>query len=132
MKSLIPKSKAKTAYGLLSEVAALVRAEPKRLAMAIWTTDGDEDLPPTGVFPACGTVGCIGGWTETLMRERGIEYPDAPTILGLVGEQSALLFCPSRLMNAANQQTPEHAAETVAHIHKFQKRYRAQLLAKKV
>lgn len=60
----IPRSKAKTAWGLLEDVKKAIRAEPKRADM---TTFGAR-RPPTDGGPACGTVGCVAGWIALLGR----------------------------------------------------------------
>lgn len=147
MKGKLPVSKAKTAYGLLSEIAALAIAEPKRIAMTLWLqkeTGPQHRSLPEG-YPACGTVGCVGGWTIALKPTAarkingGLFGPDredsgqrAGRRLGLTEEQADELFLPSDICNSSNQQTPAHARAVVAHIRRFQKKYRTQLLAKKV
>lgn len=127
----VPRSKARTAYGLLSDVCAVVTEEPKRLAMGLWLARADEDSsgPPLLGFPACGTVGCIGGWVEVLSPKNPA---CAETILGLDLNQSDTLFYDNDLCSAPGQQTASHARKVVSHIRKFQKKYRAQLLAKKI
>lgn len=142
----VPTSKAKTAYGLLSEIAALALAEPKRIAMNDWlVTRGSSRTPALG-FPACGTVACVAGWAVTLRPTKAREKFDqwsglyetedagdrAQRVLGLSDKQADRLFRPTSLMCASNLQTPAHARATVRHIRQFQKRYKAQLLAKKV
>jgi hypothetical protein len=135
----VPKSKAKTAFDLLSDVAALALAEPRRIHMNFWrlTSTGmnSSKAVPQG-FPACGTVGCIGGWTEQIARGR---KRDAGVILGLTHSQRMELFYPQALLDdagsayeAGDAQTPEHAEKVAAHIKAFQKRYREQLKAKAV
>lgn len=137
----IPKSKAKTAYGVLSDVATLALKEPMRIAMATWRQQGDpgETIPSDSIFalrtvtlPKCGTVGCIGGWTETIVPVRRGRYHSAMAILGLDSAQQNELFYPKALTDAPVQQTQEHALAVVTHIRKFQKKYKAQLLAKAV
>lgn len=79
--SLLPISKAKTAYGLLSDVCKVILAEPKRVFMPAWGgVPGNKDqvlqgfgltrLLPNVSGPECGTIGCIGGWSECLLRDR--------------------------------------------------------------
>jgi hypothetical protein len=132
MKSKLPTSRAKTAYGLLSEIAKLALEEPKRMSMGFWIDrrvddDGDEwQWRPSRGWPTCGTVGCIGGWTETLRAGY------ASDTLGIDGDQAEELFQDPDLCAAPNQQTTTHAKAVARHIAKFQKKYRAQLLAKKV
>lgn len=123
--SLIPKSKAKTAYGLLSEIAALVRDEPRRMRMQNWQTPV-VDLE-THQVPACGTVCCIGGWVDTLKPS----MVQAADILGIDSAQEQELFF-GPLCRDATQGTPLHATRVVAMIRKFQKKHAAQLKAKRV
>ena len=56
----------------------------------------------------------------------------AGNLLGLTGEQEDELFYDGGLLWARDQQTPSHARKTVAHIRRFQKKYRAQLMAKRI
>ena len=134
MKSLIPVSKAKTAYGLLSEIATLALAEPKRMRMAVFL-DTRAAVHWGDHAPACGTVGCIAGWTCVLTgNNRGV-WPvmeRAMDVLGLSYKEGAALFLIPRLCNEEKQGTAVHARHVVAHIRRFQKRYATQLKAKKV
>lgn len=127
---LIPKSRAKTAYVLLSEVRALALEEPKRMRMSCWGgVVGNAETLPESHRPACGTVGCIGGWVNVLSpksRRNG-----ASSILGLNSDQTDELFY-GDLCTDDDQGTMKHARRVGALIRKFQKKYRAQLLAKKV
>lgn len=138
-KNLIPKSKAKTAYSLLSEVCAVIAAEPLRYDQWTWgRREGDmspDDLTfHAYVFPACGTVGCVAGWVATLKSKRDFDMNNAGTIarriLGLGGKDAGELFSPEAARGAS--QSTAHAAAGVKHIRRFQKKHRAQLLAKKV
>lgn len=142
-KSLIPKSKAKTAYSLLSEIAKLIIAEPKRYNQERFlTVRGGREQAPRG-FPACGTVGCVAGWVAALKGPKGARtrYQDVQTvatdILGLDHYQSDQLFSGSALSSAVdglgpNPQTVSHARHGVKHIRRFQEANRAQLLAKRI
>lgn len=123
-KNLIPKSKARTAYGLLSSIIALVRDEPRRMRMMSWGTP--MDYLHAGQRPACGTVGCIGGWTEILR-------PGAPAgvTLGLDRDQEHDLFF-GDLCGDAQQGTKRHAKRVIRMIEHFQQQYAAQLKAKRV
>lgn len=144
MATSIPKSTAETAYDLLSEVAALALAEPKRINMNTWRLRaGVDGCEPVRGYPECGTVGCIGGWVDTL---RNAPSHAAQNILGLTDEQADELFYDDGLLKEAGNveddedddvtdslaQTPEHANNVVAHIRKFQLKYAAQLKAKRV
>jgi hypothetical protein len=139
-KNLIPKSKAANAYDLLSEVARAVTAEPKRLRMGTWLdTKAKRRL---GVeAPACGTIGCIAGWSvmlsgsRTLRREmaRGVyfNYYETPAsgLLGLDEEQSEELF---NTDVEGRFGTRAHARNAVRRIRAFQQKYATQLKAKAV
>lgn len=131
MKNLIPKSRAKTAYGLLSEVRRLILAEPKRYDQATYIA-----REPTWYLkelPACGTIGCVAGWVATLKHGKPFTYAQTPTIaasiLGL-GHEWADLFTPSAALGKA--QSPQHARSGAALIRRFQKKYAKQLKAKRV
>jgi hypothetical protein len=87
-------------------------------------------------YPACGTVGCIAGWTTTLKgqrlrSERSISRT-AGRLLGLTSKQREELFVPYHIIDGTDAQTPLHAEATVAHIRTFQKTYAKQLRAKAV
>ena len=62
----IPRSKAKTAWGLCQDVIRAIKKEPKLADMAVFT---DVLLPEDG-GPACGTVGCLAGWICRLAGQR--------------------------------------------------------------
>lgn len=125
--TLIPTSKAKTAYSLLSDIVKLTVDEPRRMRMQSWGGDiGNAEFLAPSKRPACNTVGCIGGWT-TVLRPG----PTAEKVLGLTGEQADELFF-GPLCADPNQGSPNHARKVVALIRKFQKKYRAQLLKTKV
>ena len=134
----IPKSKAKTAYSLLSEVRTLILAEPKRYDQTTYIARPDGlgesyEFTSRG-FPSCGTVGCVAGWVATLKGPRLFSYGAAggiaASILGLGDAQYYELFGGG--MVKGNAQTRAHAKSGAAHIAAFQKKYRAQLLAKKL
>lgn len=138
-RSLIPKSKAKTAYGLLSEIAKLALAEPKRLRMGMWL-DREAALTFEDA-PACGTVGCIAGWAVMLRgtrkQQREMEtnvycdFSDAPAaaVLGLDSDQAHELFNPQV---DGSYGTLTHARNAVRRIRRFQKQHAKQLKAKAV
>lgn len=71
----LPKSKAKTAYGLLSEVRRLILEEPKRYDQGaficrIGGKGRSWDLDPEQA-PACGTVGANYSEGTPCIRSRG-------------------------------------------------------------
>ncbi len=75
----IPRSRAKTAWGLCQEVIKAIEAEPKRADMTIFSYK----LSPEEGGPACGTVGCFAGWV-TLLKDGHMtdSYHRAIEILG--------------------------------------------------
>lgn len=125
--STIPKSKAKTAYGLLSEVVRLVEEEPKRMWMGIWSACAADVILDKSRRPACGTVGCVGGWCEVL-----VPGSSAQKTLGLTGVQSAGLFLDNDLCCDRYQGTLGHARRVVRHVRRFQKAHETQLRKKKI
>lgn len=141
MTAKVPTSKAKTAYGVLNTIAKLALDEPKRMRMGTYLDrfdKGNPDEPLCGIkqWPACGTVGCIAGWTTELRPQRSeklLSIVDrAARVLGLNQEQATQLFHDGKLCTEQGQGTVKHARHVVAHIRAFQQKYRAQLLAKKV
>lgn len=129
----IPKSRAKTAYGLLSEIRALILAEPKRYDQTTFIArENDAWSFVLGLkMPACGTVGCVAGWVATLKGPRDFSYEDA----SMIAEDILGVPCHDLFNGGAVKQRPQTAAHAKAgahHIAKFQKEHRAQLLAKKV
>lgn len=140
-KGKLPVSKAKTAYGLLSEIAALAIAEPKRIRMSKWlATQTVKDYGASA--PACGTVGCIAGWGAVLVgtkKERaamlsGYFGVDGLGIAGRIfglSKDATYSLCTTDGM-CFTEGTPPHAREVIHRIRRFQKRYKAQLLAKRV
>jgi hypothetical protein len=63
----LPRSRAKTAYDLVSDVIRAILAEPKRVDMGVYR---DKRLPEDG-GPACGTVACFAGWVNILAGNHG-------------------------------------------------------------
>lgn len=132
-KGKIPVSKAKTAYGLLSEIAALSLAEPKRMRMGVFLATNVTSGDWGDEMPACRTIGCIAGWTTVLTKSGGGDVSEeARLALGLTTQQSVELFLYKRLCQSFGQGTARHSRRVVSHIRRFQKKYKAQLLAKKV
>lgn len=133
-KAPVLRSKAKTAYALLSEVARLIRAEPKRYYQGTFMERRAKgDTAPKG-FPPCGTVACIAGWVVVLKGPKQVEYQDvelmAQDILGPTLDTSRLFFGGSCQGTLA--QTAAHAKAGAANIRAFQKAHKAQLMAKRV
>lgn len=143
-KSAMPVSKAKTAYGLLSEIRKLILEEPKRYDQTTWNR---RHLTPE-LEPACGTVCCVAGWVDVLKNPKPVCLSihtdwDTPVvaarILGLNQDEGWELFDAEKAGRRENRHgdvTPDslrrHAERGAKHIEKFQKKYAAQLKAKRV
>lgn len=132
----IPKSKAKTAYGLLSEIRKIILEEPKRYDQWGWLRRG-KSLRGDPFEPACGTVGCVGGWITVL---KDAKSDDAIQILGVGIEAAWELFdadAAGKRMCGDGFEYSEasicaHAKRGARHIERFQKKYAKQLKAKRV
>lgn len=134
----LPKSKAKTAYGLLSEIRKIILDEPKRYSQYTLIQFGEpgeeDDLEGDYCydFPSCGTIGCVAGWVYALKNPRArirfaIDEPLEFVVnkLKLTEDQSNELF--SGTVVSGFPQTQDHAINGAEHIAKFQKKYAAQL-----
>jgi hypothetical protein len=133
----VPKSKAKTAYGLLSEVRKLILEEPLRYNQACFIErrkDWESSHLSMPHFAACGTMGCVAGWVATLKHPDEFSYCEtsrlAAEILGLTSDQEDLLFDGEAAKG--REQTLAHAKSGAAHIARFQKKYEKQLKATRV
>lgn len=130
----IPKSRAKTAFALLSEVRTLILAEPLRYDQGSWLNRIEDTPEAYEQFPACGTVGCVAGWVATLKAKHKFDPEEAiqiaQDVLGLDDEQEYELF--NEEAAGGKSQSLDHAREGARHIRRFQKKYCTQLLAKKV
>jgi len=133
-KHAMPVSKAKTAYGLLSEIRKIILEEPKRYDQWGLLSTGARAKAHYGTLtPSCGTVGCVAGWVVALKspRSREIATVRAGQVLGLDGMcQRSELFAGSKAGD--RDDITAHARRGAAHIAKFQKKYAKQLKAKKV
>lgn len=138
----LPKSKAKTAYGLLSEIRKLILAEPTRYDQHNWIVcdnvprlSNGKNSFPYDEMPHCGTVGCVAGWVRALKAptSRASFHATgrlAAKILGLDHGQGMDLFEPYAAVG--NPQSVHHARSGAAHIERFQKKHATQLKATKV
>lgn len=126
---------AKTAYGLLSTIVAIVKDDARTMRMPMWGGNPGNagDYPPKDK-PSCGTVGCIGGWVSHLTRCTR-DADSAALALGFnIGmvekDEEAIrdLFF-GRLCDDENDGTPSHARKVIILIEKFQRKYRRRLLA---
>jgi hypothetical protein len=136
-KAALPRSKAKNAYDLLSDVCDVVLAEPKRLQMVTWlefAASARKWLEPDEI-PVCGTVACVAGWAVILKRgrRRVEECPDCdiPTVAGeLLGLDPALKETLFGTMPLAEGGSTAHVEQEVAFVRAFQAKHEAQLKAK--
>lgn len=134
-RAAVPTSKAKTAYGLLSEVRRLILAEPLRYDQGWWLSKRGKrnSYEPEKGFPSCGTVGCVAGWVVTLKRKKAREgqiQQAARQVLGLDYETASEFFDASAARGGP--QTEAHAQQGAAHIARFQQEHAAQLKATRV
>ena len=137
----IPKSRAKTAYGLLSEVKRLIVEEPKRYNQGIDIRSANDSGRPLENFPACGMIGCVAGWVVVIKCERILPTyqiaEKATKILGLRPEQADELMDSCALEDYTKKELPTEGTRAYAklgarHITRFQKKYARQLKAKRV
>lgn len=107
-------SDATNAYDLLGDIAKLAIDEPKRIDMSIVRIRSNDDRQFANydrVRPACGTVGCVAGWTITLAKLKDrtsldslsfsgpSSMDEAGSLLGLTAEQQTELFMPDHLIS---------------------------------
>lgn len=153
----IPRSRARTAFGLLSDIKKAIHVEPLRMRMSVvcfipgltatYLRDVSygEDLNDSNAFkkplPECGAVGCVAGWS-LLMSGRitktqngtwlGSQTGQARALLGLSTVQGRELFFPQDLMTDPDQGSEAYAARVIDHITMFQMKYEKQLKATKI
>lgn len=152
MTATLPRLEAPcSAYEFLTvHLPKAIREEPGRMWMGLWInkTDfgrqlenmascigievyADGDLSPGDRAmllertPSCGTIGCIGGWTETMVDNRA----SAIDILALSHLQTVELFYPHDLTNDPDQGTAPHVERVVAHLLAFAEKYEDQMRA---
>jgi len=123
-----------TAYHFLTEtLVKVVRDEPRRMFYRTWITtpDAGRSTRRRLDFPDCGTVGCVGGWTELLVAGKmtwGLD--SAHYLLGLTAEQGDDLFMNQRLWASSllDKNDAAHAEKIIAHILRFAEEHKAQLM----
>lgn len=143
----VPRSKAKTAWGLVMDAKRAIAEEPKRANMCLFV---DKRKPERG-GPACGTVGCFAGWITLLAgrpssadgdgRAKRIlgapDYADGVIDYRTVVTRDGMHFY---VFNAGEGDaceettpgTPEHAKAVVARIEKFARINEKALRARKL
>lgn len=154
------KSRAKTAWGHLLHVRRLIEAEPKRYDQGDWidrkTNDSLvlDEAKQHQKFPACGTVGCLAGWTViSLTGHNRFRRPSvrghAERALGLTNQQAVELFDGNAVNNTYYNdqiargldpdygadipgQTKRHLKFGLKHLDAFMKKYKKQLKATKL
>ena len=131
----LPRSRAKTAWGLLKDIKRAILAEPLRCNMGIvLDRTMDSGLP----HPACGAVGCVAGWGliltgRTFEGQRVYNQTnEAAKLMGLTYGQGQELFFPQDLVSAEKKQTPEHAKAVAEHIDSFMEENKKQLQAHRI
>lgn len=152
-KNVMPKSKAKTAYGLLSEIRKLILEEPRRYDQTAWKRTMSE--VPQNLRSHCGAVCCVAGWVDTLKSEQPVTPERAPfetadngryrvsenaqSILGISEQQADELFDGEKAGERYTRNggvrvyhLRNHAKRGATHIARFQTKYAAQLKAKRV
>jgi hypothetical protein len=140
-KNAMPVSKAKTAYGLLSEIRKLILEEPRRYDQGAWLLNDEDSFSfkygsdALAAVPACGTIGCVAGWVVALQRRTPHDFmiaTEAADILGLTSEQRTSLFRPNASGDREKIGPERHAQRGAAHIARFQHKHAAQLRAKRI
>jgi hypothetical protein len=124
---------------VLERVKQIAAEEPARIHMNFELIRRDDPFGSLGrhhQFPACGTIGCVKGWSHVVLNTpetiRARIYISDGAFLGLSEEQARELFMPQRedgRLVGINDiaQTPEHARNVIAHITWFQQKYADQL-----
>lgn len=149
--SLVPKlTRPTTAYALLSNICKLITEEPKRYYQRTWIDLADLSVDK-GKFPACGTMGCVAGWVETLRSSSDRAYDKAHALtnggktaifesarrtLGLTTVEARCLFAAEALEDLHGGRLPVAAGTSgyakfgVRHIRAFQQKHAKKLKAK--
>ena len=116
------------AVRMLRKVKRHILAEPKRISMGFWCLTGDDVTINSLKASPCGTVGCIGGWLETLYAAEHRKTKTAFQILDMLSDFNGPaynFFYDTRLM-AQKPQTAAHARAVAKHIDKFIAEHRPQ------
>lgn len=142
------------AYELLGQICRIIKEDPTRYNQEMWAEirpdlrdDLNEELKRYLQMgwnreyarrkPACGTVGCVAGWTALMtLPVKMVPQVDtsahAAKVLGLTNNQAAELFDGDAAGEAYEQTPREHAEAGIKHIRAFMKKHEKKLKAKKV
>jgi hypothetical protein len=130
---------------LLKRVKKAILAEPQRVNMDVGIATREHEGDNVYDYPACGTIGCIAGWSTILARTpratvKAIEQTanvlphawwysvndNAIAALDITSEQASILFhvesWPGDLQSEIEdyaEQTPEYAAVVAKAINRF-------------
>lgn len=125
------RSDATNSYDLMTDIAAYILEEPKRVYMGDWLMEGDEIRRRLGdEGPVCGTVGCIAGNAGVLTDGRASWTVCEDVLSG--GDRQlrrALLNLFYDTEVKASYGTEEYARIVAKRIENFQVRYEADLRA---
>jgi len=138
----IPRSRAKTAWGLLKDVRKAILEEPLRVDMGQVVGK----LDPDDGGPACGTVGCLAGWTLLLAGKKyTIRVDWESAVEKLLGNHDAVNYYTAGYNGAyvfnsgdgddchiTDPGTQEHADAVVDRLDKFMQLNAAALKKKKL
>lgn len=115
MAATIPRSTAKTGWGLCRDVIRVIEADYRRADM--WTYQE--------LNPECGMVGCFRGWVRRLMGDRALGLGSAIDILGLdlnyhcVRGGSHYVFGGGDACETTTPRTKAHARAVINRIKRF-------------
>jgi len=141
MRSLIPRlTKPMSSYDFLTKwlPEEVFLPEPRRLRMQWWHADATNGLgglygllaSTPNMIPECGTVGCIGGWTELVLTGSArLEEVKVREALGLTYEMADELFYDHAMCSLPNQGTRGHTLAVIRHIKDFARRHETELKA---
>ena len=111
LKKIPALTRATNAYRFLTvTLVGVITDEPKRMHMRTWR---QRRMEPGKRVPDCGTIGCIGGWTELLVNPGG--HRSASSILGFQHDSHHTdeLFFPEDLCNDDAQGTKRHGSSSM-------------------
>lgn len=86
-----PKTRAKTAWGLMKAVNRVLLSEPQRLYMGNWISsfqNREQSYQEESLAPRCGSVGCYAGWVAMLHFGREVFGVQSNVLALLVGDNS--------------------------------------------